>query len=83
MGFGNCVLISDIPGNLEAVGNAGVTFKNKDCQDLCDKMVYLISNPDVVHEYREKAVERISKFYTWDSVAERMERLYISLIERN
>lgn len=83
MGFGNCVIVSDIPGNLEAVGDAGVTFKNRDWHDLSDKLSYLTSSPDVVREYRKRAVERITRFYTWDSVAERMERLYLSLTERN
>jgi glycosyltransferase involved in cell wall biosynthesis len=83
MGFGNCVLVSDIPENLETIGDAGVTFKNRDCEDLRDKMLNLISNSDVVREYRKRAVERIARFYSWDSVAERMERLYLSLTERN
>ncbi len=81
MGFGNCVLVSDIPENLETVGDAGVAFKNRDCDDLRHKMQYLISNSDVVCDYRKRAVERITKLYTWDSVVERMEKLYSSLME--
>jgi glycosyltransferase involved in cell wall biosynthesis len=83
MGFGNCVLISDIPENLETVGDAGVTFKSGDCEDLREKMLYLVSNPDVVRDYRKRAVERVAKLYSWDSVAERMEKVYLWLNEKS
>jgi glycosyltransferase involved in cell wall biosynthesis len=79
MGFGNCVLVSDIPENLETVGDAGVSFKSMDCQDLRDKMLYLTSYSDVVREYRKRAVERIAKLYSWDSIVDRVERLYLTL----
>jgi glycosyltransferase involved in cell wall biosynthesis len=77
MGFGNCVLASNIPENLETIGDAGVTFRNKDVCDLREKMVQLLSSPDVVENYRRRAVKRVAEFYSWDSVAERMEQLYL------
>jgi glycosyltransferase involved in cell wall biosynthesis len=80
MGFGNCALVSDIPENLETIGNAGLTFRSRDVQDLHDKMLYLISQPEFVRTYREKAVERVTALYSWDSVADRMEELYLSLV---
>ena len=82
MGFGNCVLASDIPENLETIGDAGMTFRNKDVGDLRAKMLQLLSNPRVVENYRSRAVERIAKLYSWDSVAERMEQLYLWLTGR-
>ena len=81
MGFGNCVVVSDIPENLETIGDSGVTFRNRDSQDLHAKILHLVSNPDAVRRYREKAVQRVAKLYSWDSVAERTERLYLSLIQ--
>jgi len=82
MGFGNCVLISDIPENLETVGDAGVTFKNKDVHDLREKMLQLVSNPSTVENYRSRTVERVSRLYSWDKIAERTEHLYLSLTEK-
>jgi glycosyltransferase involved in cell wall biosynthesis len=82
MGFGNCSLVSDIPENLETIGDAGVSFRRGNVQDLRDKLRYLISNPDVVRAYREKAVKRVVARYSWDSVADRMEQIYMSLLEK-
>ena len=83
MGFGNCVLASDIPENLETIGDAGLTFRSGDEQDLRDKMSYLLSDPSVVRSFREKAVERVAELYSWDSIAEQTERLYSWLLDRD
>lgn len=83
MGAGNCVLVSDIQENLETIGDAGVTFRNMDVQDLHEKMSHLVAEPNLVQTYRKRAAERIERFYSWDSVTDRMERLYLSLTERN
>ena len=80
MGFGNCVLVSDIPENLETIGDAGVSFRNRDPRDLHEKMLPLLSNPEIVSNYRWKAIERVARFYSWDSAADRTEQLYLSLI---
>ena len=82
MGFGNCVLASDIPENLETIGDAGLTFRSGDEQDLCDKMSYLLSDPTVVQSFRGKALQRVARQYSWDSIAEQTERLYSRLLER-
>ncbi len=34
MGFGNCVVVSDLIENIETVGGAGVTFRNRDIGDF-------------------------------------------------
>jgi glycosyltransferase involved in cell wall biosynthesis len=83
MGFGNCVLASDILENVETLGDAGVTFRTRDPRDLRDKMLYLLQNPDVVQTYRRRAFERVSRFYSWDAVADRMEQVYFSLTTAN
>jgi len=83
MGFGNCVLASDIPENVETLGDAGVTFRTRDPRDLRDKMLYLLQNPDVVQTYRKRAFERVSRFYSWDAVADSMEQIYFSLATTN
>ncbi len=83
MGFGNCVVTSDIPENHETVEDTGVTFRSMDVHDLRGKLSWLLSNPSAVESYREKALDRVAKYYSWDIVAERTEKLYSSLIRRN
>jgi len=83
MGFGNCVLVSDIPENIETAGDAGFTFRNGDPDDLLRQLSRLLSDSAIVEEFRERAVRRIAQQYLWDSVAERTEKLYLSLITRH
>jgi glycosyltransferase involved in cell wall biosynthesis len=79
MGYGNCVLVSDIPENLETIGDAGISFRNKDFEDLRKKIRLLLSNADIVEDHRKKAVDRVTRSYSWDSIANHMEKVYLSL----
>lgn len=81
MGYGNCVLISDIPGNLEVVGDAGLTFKAENTNDLRNKMEHLLNDQEIVESYREKAVKRVKAQYDWNKIADQMERIYVSMLK--
>ncbi|HNZ19067.1 MAG TPA: DUF1972 domain-containing protein [Candidatus Hydrogenedentes bacterium] len=80
MGAGNCVLVSDIAYNVEAVAEAGVQFKSKDMDDCRAKMQWLVDHPDDVRRFREHAVERVRTQYSWDNVVSEYERLFESLL---
>ncbi|HOJ34642.1 MAG TPA: DUF1972 domain-containing protein [Candidatus Hydrogenedentes bacterium] len=80
MGAGNCVLVSDIAYNEEAVGESGVTFRNKDADDLREKMQYLVDHPEVVASYRKRAVERVRDVYSWEHVVDQYEQLFERLL---
>lgn len=80
MGAGNCVLVSDIAYNTEAVADAGVNFRNKDAGDLRDKMQWLEDNPEAVRAYGARAVERVRAEYDWDRVVDAYERLFEGLL---
>jgi glycosyltransferase involved in cell wall biosynthesis len=80
MALGKCVLVSDIPENLETVGEAGFSFRHGDSEDLKDKLQFLLENPDVVEKTERKTVERVRAYYTWDIVTDRLEKIYASLI---
>jgi len=82
MGAGNCVLVSDIAYNTEAVSDAGVNFKNKDVDDLREKMQWLVDHPEEVAQYRERAVTRIRSEYDWDKVVDEYETMFRELIEK-
>ena len=79
MGFGNCVLVSDIPENLETIGDAGFSFERSNPTSLQEKLEWLLGHPQVVREYGEKAKARVTSVYSWDSIAQEMEQLYTSL----
>ena len=80
MALGKCVLVSDIPENLETIGNAGFSFRHADSEDLKEKLQYLFKNPRLVEQMQEKAVTHVKKNYDWDIVTIQLEKIYSSLI---
>ena len=81
MGFGNCVIANGIPENLETIGNAWLSYKINDVEDLKQKLKYLISNPERVSEYRKKAEDRIRFYYDWDRASKAIEELYKKILD--
>lgn len=79
MGYGNCVVVNAIPENLETIGEAGVSFRKNDVDDLRRQLQKLIDHPDLVREYRIKAQRRVAEHYNWDAVTDQLEKLYGSL----
>jgi len=76
LSYGRCVLLSDIPENLEVAEECAVSFRSKDVGDLQAKLQMLIARPDLVKHYEEKARAHIRAQYSWDKVTESIEALY-------
>jgi len=80
MSYGNCCLVSDIPENLEAIGDAGFHFANKDIDDLAEHLNWLLKNPAEVEALNAGARERVRQYYSWESISEQIEKLYLSIL---
>lgn len=80
MSYNNCCLVSDIPENLEAVKNLGVTFVNQNVSDLANKLSMLIQNPEYVNRLKGPAGKYVLKNYSWDNIAEDFEGMYKNLL---
>lgn len=80
MGFSNCVIANGTPENIEVVGDAGIIYKKNDVEDLREKIEYVIRNPQVIKMYGEKAKERIKANYSWDTVTDKYEDLFLKMI---
>ncbi len=81
MGFGNCVVVRDTAANSAVVADAGVKFEDaRETESLGEVLNHLIANPDVVEEYRGKAVRRVKAAFSWDSVTDRYEALFRELV---
>jgi glycosyltransferase involved in cell wall biosynthesis len=83
MNYANCCVSSDIPENLEAVEDHGYTFRNRDAGDLRRVLDDLIEHPQKVREKKGPALEHVRKNYSWDTVADQMEKLYLSLLRNS
>ena len=80
LSYGRCVLLSDIPENLEVAADCAVFFRSQDVGDLRDKLSTLLDRPDLVRGIESKARAHIAAFYTWDKVTDSTESLYRELI---
>jgi glycosyltransferase involved in cell wall biosynthesis len=81
MGFGNCVLVRNSAANSEVVGEAGAKFDSeRELDSLTEQMRHLIAHPEVVEEYRRKAVARVRDAYDWDRVTDRYIELFAKLL---
>jgi glycosyltransferase involved in cell wall biosynthesis len=80
LSYGRCVLLSDIPENLEVGADCAMAFRNRDVEDLRTKLETLIRDPALVRSYEGKAREYIRQQYSWDRVAKKTEAVYQDLL---
>jgi glycosyltransferase involved in cell wall biosynthesis len=75
MAAGNCVLVNDHRPNAETVGDAGIYFSGKaGVDDLTKKLGRVLDDPDLVAEYRRRALRR-AELYSWDAVTDQYEQM--------
>ena len=81
MGLGNCVLVNDAESNLEAIGDAGFSYRGSEgAEDLLRRLQLLLDQPALVQDYRKKALSHALANYRWDDVVRRYEQLYGRLL---
>jgi len=76
MSYGKCVLVSDIPENLEAIGKNSFTFINKNIRSLRNKLIYLLAKQSLVKASGLKLKSRVEKLYNWQNIVEQTLRVY-------
>ena len=68
MSYSKAVLASDIPENFEVLQDVGLTFENRNINDLSDKLKVLIKNPELVIRLGLLAHEKVKKEYNWEKI---------------
>ncbi len=76
MSHGTCVLISDIPENLEAIDHSGFSFEAKNVDDLYEKLVYLLNFPEGVKKRGAQGLKFIKKYFDWEKIVKEVEEVY-------
>jgi len=76
MSHGRCVLISDIPENLEVADHGGYAFESKNIGDLYQKLVYLLDFEETVKRRGEHGLEFIKEHFDWDDITRQVEEVY-------
>ena len=76
MSAGLCVLTSDTPENLEALGDSGFTFKRGDLVDLARMLTDLLSDEQLRSLAGERAQKRVRENFLWDDVVDDVAAIY-------
>ncbi|HVV47111.1 MAG TPA: glycosyltransferase family 4 protein [Bryobacteraceae bacterium] len=80
MSYGLPCVASDIPENLEAVGDAALRFRSKSIEDLRIVLDDTLHDPVLVKELAVQARRRVESRFTWDLVTDQLEDLYSRLL---
>jgi len=82
LSYGRYVLASDIPGNVEALGECGSTFKVADVSDLREQLVEVLSSPQMLKKQFDVARGYVAREYDWERTADGFEEVYERLAAR-
>ena len=80
LSYGRCVLISEIPENIEVTEDCALTFKNRDVDDLTRQLDRLIHETGLVRTYEARARNHIAEHYSWDRVVDATAHVYEELV---
>lgn len=80
MSYGKLVIMSDIRENLELVDHSGIAYPVGNVSALRDAISWATNDPEMTSERGMRAREIVRRLYSWNSVVERTEALYSSLI---
>lgn len=81
LGYGLPCVVSDIPANAEAIGDAGISFENKNISDLKRKLSAVINSEAKMLRLSRLARERAEKEYDWMVIAKRIVALYETFLD--
>lgn len=76
MSYGNCCLVSDIPENLEVVGEYAHHFRKSDVVDLKKQLEILLAQPEKVAAYKKNSGDYICDKFNWNDVVKQTLEVY-------
>ncbi|MFA5000290.1 MAG: glycosyltransferase family 4 protein [Patescibacteria group bacterium] len=76
MGYKTACLASDIIANIEALGQTGFYFSNKNTDDLEAKLRIALENPEQVAAKAAEGYERIKQEFDWRDIAKKVLAVY-------
>ena len=82
MSYGNVCLVSDIPENREAIGPTGFCFRTRDVADLARKLRTITVPGGDFTALRQSARQRVLDRFSWDTITDKLERLYDQVLHK-
>jgi glycosyltransferase involved in cell wall biosynthesis len=81
LSYHRCVLVSDIPENLEVVDAYAPVFRSGDVEDLVRALGELDRDPALVERYETEVRDHLARRYRWETVVDQLEALYAAVLE--
>ena len=83
MGFGNCVVVNNTPQNLETISDAGFSYDGKQGDSSLKRVLEdLIEKPELIEEYKERALNRANTDFSWETITDSYESLFFKLLNK-
>jgi glycosyltransferase involved in cell wall biosynthesis len=79
MASGCFTIAIDVPFSHDVLADGGIYF-SPDPASLANVMQWTLDHPDLLQDYKERAVERIRQNYSWELVTDGYETLFRELI---
>jgi glycosyltransferase involved in cell wall biosynthesis len=76
MAHGLPCIVSDISANQEATGETALYFRQKDKDDLRNKLIYAFEHEDKMTELGAKAKERAISLFNWEKISDDTLKIY-------
>jgi len=80
MAHGLPCIVSDISANQEATGETALYFRQKDKDDLKNKLIYAFEHVDKMIELGVKAKERARSLFNWEKISEATLEIYKKIV---
>lgn len=74
--YGLPTITSDIPANKEVLDNKGLTFKNKNANDLRVKLEFLLKHPLQAQKMSKLGKKIVAEKYDWQNIGAATRKLY-------
>lgn len=81
MGFGNCVIVNDVPENREVCGDAALYFTARDPDSLATLLRQASCDPAMVTALGQKAAARAREMFSWEKITDQYEALFRTLLD--
>ena len=81
MGYGNCLLVNDVPENREVVGDCGLWFRARDEGEIVAVFEQVLADPPRALALGTRAAARAQERYSWDAVTTEYADLFASLAD--
>ena len=77
--YGLPIIASNIPANMEIVQSWGLSFENKNVNELKEKLEYILKNPEEADKIGKDGRKYVLENYNWDDIIIETKNLYYKL----